>query len=90
MTNGLALVGFNSPSESHSRLILQIRRPPGFNAENYLGEKTSVQVIKQNDQIKPCGFKFVLGSVSYEKVELDVKFKGGLGALNLRKSRTPS
>jgi hypothetical protein len=41
-------------------------------------------VIKEDDQIKTCGFKFVLGGVSYKKVEVDVKFKGGLTELSNR------
>ena len=41
-------------------------------------------MIKEDDQIKTCGFKFVLGGVSYKKVEVDVKFKGGLTELSNR------
>jgi hypothetical protein len=39
-------------------------------------------VIKQDDQIKPCGLKFVLGGVSYKEVEVDIKFKSGTTELS--------
>jgi hypothetical protein len=79
----MALTPVNRPSGSHWRLILQISRPPGF-SRNHLGEKISVQVTKQDDQIKPSGFKFVLGGVCYKEVEVEIKFKSGLTELSNR------
>ena len=41
-------------------------------------------MIKQDDQIKPCGFKLVLGGVSCKEVEVDLKFKSGTTELSNR------
>ena len=34
--------------------------------------------MEQHDQINPCGFKFVLGGLSYTKVEFDIECASAL------------
>ena len=55
-----------------------------FQRGNYLWEKTTVQVIEEQDQIKSFRFKFVLGGIPYKKIEIDVMFKSGLTELSNR------
>jgi hypothetical protein len=56
LCRGLVLTVVNLLSESRYRLILQMSKPPGFNAETILGKRTAIRAINQFHEVVAAEF----------------------------------